>query len=135
MTETIDRVQASWALAATDADRMSRLFYSCLFRIDPRSKTLFAGDMKLQGRKLAQTLSFIVDNLEEPDNLLPAAVQLAKRHVGYGVTPEQYDAVGAALIDALKQILGQSFSAQDEAAWRETYDGLARAMVSAAYQG
>ena len=135
MTETVDRIQASWAVAATDADRMSRLFYSALFRIDPSAKILFAGDMKLQGRKLAQTLTFIVDNLEDQDLLLPAAVDLAKRHVAYGVTPAQYDTVGAALIEAMKQILGPTFSSQDEAAWRVTYEGLAKTMVEAAYPG
>lgn len=133
VNDTIDRIQASWALAASDGERASHLFYANLFRLDPASKALFAGDMKLQGRKLAQTLTFIVDHLDDPETLFPAAVDLAVRHVSYGVTAEQYDMVGRALIDSLRQILGPAFTPEDEAAWRDTYSLLANTMVEAAY--
>ena len=92
---------------------MSRAFYADLFRLDPSTKPLFVGDMDLQGRKLTQTLTFIVDNIDEPDVLVPAAIDLARRHVGSGVTPDQYASVGAALITTLQQLLGPNFSDDD----------------------
>ena len=132
-TERNDRVRATWALAAADAPRTGRVFYSNLFRLDPTTKVLFVGDLDLQARKLTQTLSFIVDHLEDTETLLPAAVALAKRHVGYGVTAEQYGAVGNALIETFRQLLGPAFLPEDQAAWVETYEGLSGAMVEAAY--
>ena len=104
--EDVERVRQGWAVAASVPDETSRVFYAHLFRIDPSTKPLFKGDMELQGRKLVDTISFIVDHLEDADALLPAARDLAVRHVSYGVTAGQYASVGAALIAALKQLAG-----------------------------
>lgn len=128
-----DRIRATWALAAADAPRVGRLFYSNLFRIDPSTKPLFIGDLDLQGRKLTSTLSFIVDALDDPDTLGPAAIELAKRHVSYNVAPHHYSAVGASLITTLKQLLGPAFGPEDETAWRTTYGALSASMIAAAY--
>lgn len=120
-------------MAAAIPEETSRLFYSHLFRMDASTKPLFVGNLDVQGRKLVQTLGFIVDNLEDADTLMPAARDLAVRHVAYGVTAEQYASVGAALIKTLDQLIGDAFSKEDEAAWAEVYGGLSEAMVSAAY--
>lgn len=133
MSEDFDRIRATWALAATDADRTAQIFYANLFRLDRSTKPLFVGDLRLQGRKLTQTLTFIVDNLENHDALIPAAVDLAKRHVEYGVLAAQYASVGGALIETFKQLLGGMFTAEDEAAWITVYQGLSGAMIEAAY--
>jgi nitric oxide dioxygenase len=79
------------------------------------------------------TLGFIVDHLDAPEPLMAAAKELATRHVGYGVSKDQYASVGAALIKSLRQLLGPEFSAEDEAAWTEVYGGLSEAMIDAAY--
>lgn len=133
MDDAVERIRASWAIAASDADTTARVFYAKLFRLDPSTKPLFVGDLSLQGRKLTQTLTFIVDNLEDADVLYPAAIDLAQRHVAYGVQAEQYASVGAALIATFKQLLGPMFSAEDEAAWLVAYQGLSGAMIGAAY--
>ncbi len=133
MSDAIDRIRTSWSLAAADPRRTAQVFYSNLFRLDPTTKPLFVGDLTLQGRKLTQTLTFIVDNIDDEETLIPAAVDLARRHIGYGVEPEQYDSVGAALIETLRQLLGPAFSEEDAAAWADAYSALSRAMVDAAY--
>ncbi|ABV93633.1 putative flavohemoglobin / bacterial hemoglobin [Dinoroseobacter shibae DFL 12 = DSM 16493] len=132
-TDASLRVQNTWALVAPISDQVGDLFYANLFRMDPTTKPLFAGNIDLQGRKLVQTLGFIVDHLEDPDRLLPAAQELAVRHVSYGVTRTQYASVGAALVKSLRQLLGTAFSPEDEAAWAEVYGGLSAAMIAAAY--
>ena len=134
--ETLDdtsRVRVTWARAMTEPGRTSTVFYANLFRIDPSTKPLFVNDLELQGRKLIMTLNFIVDHLDDPDTLMPAAIELAKLHVGFGVLASQYGSVGTALIDTLKQLLGAEFSKADEQAWDDTYAGLSAAMISAAY--
>ncbi|WP_179379070.1 globin domain-containing protein [Jannaschia marina] len=129
------RVRRSWAQIAGDPDAAARLFYAKLFRIDPSTKPLFVGDPVLQGRKLMQTLSFVVDHLDDEGRLMPAARDLAVRHVGYGVVAEQYASVGAALIETLARLIGPDFSTEDRAAWAETYRALSDAMIAAAYPG
>lgn len=133
MDDAVERIRASWALAAADADATARVFYAKLFRLDPTTKPLFVGDLTLQGRKLTQTLTFIVDNLEDADVLYPAAIDLAQRHVAYGVQADQYASVGMALIGTFKQLLGPSFTLEDETAWATAYQGLSDAMIAAAY--
>lgn len=138
MTETpaptedqMDRVRAGWALAAPLQDQVARSFYANLFRIDPETQAMFKGDMKVQGRKLTNTLGFIIDHLDEEDVLMPAARELAIRHVNYGVVAAQYGAVGQALLQTLTDMLGADFTAADHAAWASVYGTLTREMLAA----
>jgi hemoglobin-like flavoprotein len=131
--DRIARVRATWALVATDPKRTARTFYGNLFRLDPTTSPLFTHDMDAQGRKLTDTLGFVIDHLDQPEALLPAAEDLARRHRAYGVSAAQYDSVGAALIETFRQMLGSRFTAEDAAAWNTTYAGLADTMIAAAY--
>jgi hemoglobin-like flavoprotein len=64
--------------------------------------------------------------------LAPAVQNLGRRHAGYGVKPEHYAIVGAALLWTLEQGLGNTFSAEVKAAWTEAYAHLAGIMQEAA---
>lgn len=127
------RIRKTWAQAAALSDEVAPAFYANLFRMDGSTKPLFVGNLDLQGRKLVQTLGFIVDHLDEPDTLMPAARELAIRHVSYGVTKDQYASVGAALIKTLRQFLGQEFSPEDAEAWADVYGALSDEMTKTAY--
>ncbi len=129
----ISLIRASWARVAPVAPMAARLFYGRLFRIAPETRALFQEDMKAQGRKLMATLGFVVDHLDRPDVLAPAARDLARRHVGYHVTAEQYAPVGEALIWTLKELLGPAFGQQEKAAWLGAYASLSAMMIEAAY--
>ena len=136
MVDTLDdadRIRATWLRAAVDPDRTGRLFYSHLFQIAPGTRSLFGIRIEDQARKLTDTLAFIVDNLEDPQALRPAAHDLARRHVAYGVTEDQYQAVGQAVIATMKQLLGPGFTPEDEAAWARVYTALADDMIRVAY--
>ena len=133
VVETADRIRVTWAKAAALSDEFARAFYANLFRADASTKPLFVGDLELQGRKLMQTLGFIVDHLDDTDALLPAARDLAIRHVSYGVTADQHQSVGSAMIITMKQLLGSEFSPEDADAWAEVYGGLSQAMIDSAY--
>jgi hemoglobin-like flavoprotein len=74
-----------------------------------------------------------VNGLDRLDSIVPAVQDLGRRHVVYGVKPEHYDTVGAALIQTLGQGLGEAFTPQVKDAWIKVYGVLAGAMKSAAY--
>jgi hemoglobin-like flavoprotein len=133
MTDDIVRIRKNWASAIAARDIVGRVFYENLFRIAPATRPLFPETLDEQGRKLVQTLSWIVDHLDQADDLDAGAEALALRHVGYGVTAQQYDAVGTALIATLQAGLGDDFSKEDEAAWVRVYTDLSQRMISAAY--
>lgn len=133
MHDDITRIRSSWAKAITAKDILGDIFYGILFEIAPHTRPLFSQSLDDQGRKLVQTLSWIVDHLEQEDTLMEAASALAIRHVKYEVLPEHYAAVGEALIATLQAGLGDAFSTQDQEAWTRVYGQLSSAMIEAAY--
>lgn len=133
MITDIVRIRQNWASAILAREIVGKLFYEKLFQIAPDTRPLFPESLDEQGRKLVQTLSWIVDHLDQPDDLAAGAEALAVRHLAYGVTPDHYDAVGSALVATLRTGLGDSFSGEDEAAWVRIYGGLSQKMITAAY--
>ena len=133
MTDDITRIRRNWALAVGARDILGEIFYQNLFVIAPDTRQMFPETLDEQGQKLVQTLSWIVDHLDQPDELSKAAEDLAHRHVAFGVVPKQYGAVGQALIATLQTGLGDAFSADDEGAWARVYSSLSDKMIAAAY--
>ena len=128
----IDLVQDSFALIVPRRAEASAIFYERLFSLAPRTRGLFKGDLADQGRKLMQVLATIVRNLDDLGPLLGSVDYLAQRHVGYGVSDEDYGIVGEALIETLRECLGDSFTAQTERAWGYAYTILSGRMIRAA---
>ena len=131
--EQVKLVQQSFGQVAPIADTAATLFYDRLFETAPAVKPLFHGDMAEQRRKLMATLAVVVGGLGNIETVLPAASALAKRHVGWGVKPEHYDSVGAALLWTLERGLGEGWSSDVAAAWSTAYGTLAQYMIGEAY--
>lgn len=131
--QQIERVQANFAKLAPIADRAAATFYERLFETAPEVKALFPNAMEAQRQKLVAALAMVVDNLGDLDAIAPAVAELAMRHVAYGVRPEHYDAVGAALLWALEQGLGSDFDPAAREAWTQAYSALSATMIAAAY--
>lgn len=127
------RIRRNWAKATAASELVGRIFYANLFEQAPTSRAMFPGVIEDQAEKLTLTLNWIIDNLDDEKTLVPAAQDLARRHVHYGVKAEHYPAVGEALIATLRQGLGEDFAAEDEAAWLRIYAQLSDIMISAAY--
>jgi len=130
--ERIALVQDTFTTLVPRADEVAALFYDTLFRIAPNVREMFGSDMAAQGKKLMNTLSLAVQNLDRFADLEPALRLLAERHVDYGVRDEHYDLVGAALLRTLESGLGPAFTDDVEAAWTETYFAIAETMRRAA---
>lgn len=122
-------VQNSFVNVFLQKTRVSHCFYERLFQISPDARTLFSGDLTVQGKKLMATLALVVKNLDQFDCLRPAIARLARDHKRYGARKEHYDQAGEALIWALGQVLGDAFDPPTEAAWRRAYGQVAAAMV------
>jgi hemoglobin-like flavoprotein len=126
-------VQTSFESVKPIAEQAAALFYGRLFEIAPHVKPLFHSDMAEQGRKLMATLTVVVNGLDKLETVLPAASALAKRHVGYGVKPEDYAFVGAALLWTLQRGLGDGWTPATAQAWTEAYRVLSGFMIGEAY--
>lgn len=78
-----------------------------------------------------QMIGVAVSKLDDLDTLIPALQALGRRHVPYGVLPEHYPTVGAALLKTLEQGLGAAFTPAVKAAWTEVYGVMAKVMIDA----
>ena len=130
--QQIDLVKASWAKVLPIKNTAGRLFYDKLFQIDPALKALFTEDLNTQIDKLMATLNLVVTSLDHLDTVLPQVEDLGRRHVGYGVKDQDYDAVGQALLWTLGQGLGSGFTSVVKEAWVEAYTILSSTMKAAA---
>jgi hemoglobin-like flavoprotein len=134
MTPTqVKLIQESFAKVAPISEQAAAMFYGRLFEIAPEVKPLFRGDMTEQGRKLMRTLAVVVNALGDLGAILPAAGALARRHVDYGVRPEHYAPVGAALLWTLERGLGSEWRPALADAWAAAYGTLSDFMVGEAY--
>lgn len=131
--DQISLVQDSFGQVAPIADEAATLFYGRLFEIAPTVEALFTSDMGDQGRKLMAALGTVVRSLDDLDTIVPIAQAMALRHVDYGVEPEHYGDVGAALLWTLEQGLGEAYTEDVADAWSTAYTVLADVMVDAAY--
>lgn len=130
--EQIALVQTSWQKVVPIKDKAAELFYGKLFELDADLKPLFKGDMVEQGRKLMAMINTVVNKLDNLGDIVPAAQDLGKRHVAYGVKDAHYDTVAAALLWTLGAGLGDAFTDEVKGAWTEAYTILADAMKAAA---
>ncbi len=131
--QQVSDVQASFAKVAPIAGQAAALFYGRLFETAPETRALFRGDMAAQGEKLMAAIAAVVNSLGEIETIIPVVQDLAKRHVAYGVRPEHYPTVGAALLWTLEQGLADDFTPEVAAAWAAAYGALSGVMIAAAY--
>lgn len=85
-----------------------------------------------QPRRLAGAILAYAKNIDKLDNLGPAVQRMVARHVETGVKAEHYPLVAAALLPAIRDVLGAEV-ATDEVldAWGEAYWMLADILIAA----
>ncbi|MCF7984650.1 MAG: hypothetical protein K9L70_09625 [Thiohalocapsa sp.] len=129
---SVTLVKTTWAALEPDAEQVAALFYERLFTVYPEVRPLFRTDMAAQARKLARMLDATVKALDDLDPAIPGIKQLGADHAGYGVSEEDYDKVGDALLWALAHGLGDAFTPDVDSAWRAVYAALAATMKAGA---
>lgn len=134
MTPESERlIRESWEQLLPAGDAMVESFYSKLFESNRDLQKLFRPtDMKEQRRKFLVMLSEIIRVIDTPELLINEVADSGRRHVAYGVQDRDYEDVGAALLWAIGQALGDHCTPEVLSAWREAYDLLAAVMRRAA---
>jgi hemoglobin-like flavoprotein len=111
-----------------DEKQAADRFYSKLFALDPSIQFLFPGDLTDQKKKLMGMFHIAVRGLDKLDEMLPALIELGKRHAGYRVRPEHYETMGRALSFMVEQGLGEDFTPEVKAAFEEAFANWSAAM-------
>jgi hemoglobin-like flavoprotein len=77
-------------------------------------------------------ISYVINKLDKPDDIINEVAKLAQRHVAYGVKPFHYSVVGEALLWTLEKGLGEKWNGEVKEAWATCYKILSEAMINAA---
>ena len=113
--------QQAFATIQPLADELGLLFYSRLFELDSALRGLFKHDLANQAHSLMAVLQLTIEGLDAPQQFSRALHNLGVRHWDYGVQPEQYATVTAALLWTFEHALGPAFTSEVEAALTEVF--------------
>ncbi|BBF70717.1 MULTISPECIES: globin domain-containing protein [Sphingomonas] len=107
--------------------------YARLFQ-DAEVKAMFdqaAQDSGEQPRRLAAAILGYAENIDRLEALGGAVSRMVARHVDTGVKPEHYPKVAAALLPAIREVLGEDVATDVVlAAWGEAYQFLADILIA-----
>jgi hemoglobin-like flavoprotein len=133
--EDVGRVRATAASATADP-AFAAAFYDNLFSRAPAVEAMFAGvSLEDQRRKFSDQLAVVLRSLDDFESFRREAGALGVRHAGYGVEAHHYALLTEALLDALRQTLGDAVDDDVERAWRGALDLVAEEMQAAAEEG
>jgi hemoglobin-like flavoprotein len=127
-------VQESWQQVMSEPETAIVLFYSKLFCLDPKLECLFSDDLDQSGIRLLETMTLVVDKLDQFETLVAELQALGDRHMEYGVQSEHYQIAGQALLWMLELMLDEPFTPEVEQAWSKTYKMMASTMQESSLQ-
>src|SRR5690606_16951092 len=137
-SRTVALIRTTFKAVAAEEDgpeRLARAFYAILFANYPPIRDLFSASMDLQRDRLVNAIAYALDQLEEPDELVPFLSQLGRDHRKYGVRGEHYVAVAASLKSAVRQFAGtEMWTDEVDRAWDEGLRLISDTMLGAAQQ-
>ena len=114
------------------ADHAISYFYAMLFLLRPDIREMFPVAMDTQRDRLFRALTAAVRGLRGPDHAAELLAQLGRDHRKYGVQPDHYDALGQALLSALRKYAEEVWVPELEQAWVRCYSYMAAAMIAGA---
>jgi hemoglobin-like flavoprotein len=129
--ETIAIVKSTAPALQKHGLAITERMYERLF-VDPAIKALFdeaAQESGEQPKRLAAAILAFAKNVDNLPALGQAVERMATRHVDTGVKPEHYPAVAAALLPAIKDVLGDAVDETVLDAWGQAYWVLADILI------
>ena len=130
--EQLALVRSSYATLGSGATAMADDFYARLFTADPSARELFTDGPDVMAVKFAAELAALVEAISSFPDFAPRARDLGARHAAYRVQTRHYAAAREALMGALADHLGDTWTPDAEAAWRRAYNLVAEMMMAAA---
>lgn len=127
-----DVLRSTWAQALAVGDPFVEWFYAVLFVEHPELRPLFGANMTEQRAKLADTLDLVVKGADNLEAAVPILQRLGRMHRRFGVRPEHYPAVGAALAATFAHYLGDEWTVEAHETWGQAYSLVAGVMIQAA---
>jgi len=122
-------IKSTTPLFKEKGEEITSKMYTLLFAEHPEVKELFAQAPTGQPKILATAIMSYCNNLDNFDLMDKELDQIARRHVFRRVQAEHYPFVGVALIQAMKETLGDIATDEVVEAWQEVYTSLATILI------
>ncbi|OWV83286.1 NO-inducible flavohemoprotein [Rhizobium sp. R693] len=133
LTETTKAiVRATVPALAKHGTDITTAMYKRLFE-NAEVRALFnqsnQGEGGRQTKALAQAILAYAENIDNLAALTGAVERIAQKHVGLNIRPEHYPHVAAALLGAIKDVLGDAATDEIVSAWGEAFWFLADILI------
>ncbi|HEX2011021.1 MAG TPA: NO-inducible flavohemoprotein [Roseateles sp.] len=135
--QTIALIKATVPVLKQQGEAITEHFYHLMLSEHPELKAFFNEAHQAAGtqaRALAGAVLAYASHIDRLEALAPALPRIVQKHVALGVQPEHYPIVGACLLRAIREVLGEIASDEIIAAWGEAYGALARLLIDAEEQ-
>lgn len=132
-TEHIAIVKSTIPLLEAGGTAITEHFYQRLFTHNAELKDIFNMSNQETGRQKTALFEAILAYAKHIDNvavLKHAVERIAQKHTSFHIQPAHYDVVGLHLIETLRELLPEQFTAEVESAWTAAYGVLANIMIN-----
>jgi len=127
---SFETVLATSSIVISNAETIATRMYEILFTDFPQTKILFEEADDQQHKKLAGAISAYAANIDNLEELSWAVDKMANTHVLKNIRPEHYPMVGASILKAMKDVLGDAATEEFIEAWKEAYFFLGDILVN-----
>ena len=127
----IGRVKTGYLTILNMRERFTHEFFRELFRQDPGLRSLFNAGPVERADCLVRSIGVLARNIDTSGIWRLAQHCEKTDHAGRILLERHYSAVGSALIAALRECLGPTFTPSVEAAWAEAYSRHGKDMFAA----
>ncbi|MGX9460834.1 NO-inducible flavohemoprotein [Shewanella sp. A14] len=133
-TATVKIIKATVPVLQIHANDITRHFYPLLFAQHPEVLPFFNQTNQGKGtqpKALANAIIAYGANIDELGNLSATVSKIVQKHTALGILPNQYDAVGSCLLQAIKAVLADAATDKVIDAWAKAYAQLADILIAA----
>jgi nitric oxide dioxygenase len=130
---TINIVQSTAPVLKEHSKEIGKRFYTLLFEKAPDLYNIFNQTNQKRGLQ-QEALGYAVyaagEHITNLDAIKPVIERISQKHRAIGIKAEQYPVVGETLLQAVKDVLGDTATDEIIEAWGKAYGYIADAFIS-----
>ena len=131
MTEETKAIIKSTAPVLKEhGEAITQEMYKIMFNNHPEVQAIFKDAEPDQHKKLANAVYAYAANIDQLEKLGKGIETIVNVHIKTKVQPEHYPIVGASLLEAIKNVLGDAATEEIINAWAEAYQFLADVLIA-----
>jgi len=136
MTAPANPIQYSFELAAERCEDLTPLVYDRLFREHPETQAMFRseGSELVRGSMLALTIDAMLDFAGDRSGHFRMIECEVQSHDAYGTPRELFGKFFGVIAQTMREVLGNDWSPEIDAAWRQLLDEIDRLVASSQAQ-